>query len=52
MTAHVLVLCTGNAARSVMAGVMLEAKGLPVRSSRPGPTWSRTSPPAAARVVP
>jgi protein-tyrosine-phosphatase len=27
----VLVLCTGNAARSVMAGVMLEAEGAPVR---------------------
>jgi protein-tyrosine-phosphatase len=27
----VLVLCTGNAARSVMAGVMLEAAGAPVR---------------------
>lgn len=27
----VLMLCTGNAARSVMAGVMLEAAGRPVR---------------------
>jgi protein-tyrosine-phosphatase len=27
----ILMLCTGNAARSVMAGVMLEAHGAPVR---------------------
>ncbi len=27
----VLVLCTGNAARSVMGGVMLESEGAPVR---------------------
>jgi protein-tyrosine phosphatase len=27
----VLVLCTGNAARSVMGGVMLESEGVPVR---------------------
>jgi protein-tyrosine-phosphatase len=32
----VVVLCTGNAARSVMAGAMLEAHGAPVRVATAG----------------
>lgn len=32
----VVVLCTGNAARSVMAGAMLEASGAPVRVATAG----------------
>jgi protein-tyrosine phosphatase len=33
---HVVFLCTGNAARSVMAGVMLEASGAAVRVTTAG----------------
>ena len=33
---HVVVLCTGNAARSVMAGTLLAAHGVPVRLTTAG----------------
>jgi protein-tyrosine-phosphatase len=33
---HVVVLCTGNAARSVMAGAMMAAHGVPVRLTTAG----------------
>jgi protein-tyrosine-phosphatase len=33
---HIVLLCTGNAARSVMAGAMLEAGGSPVRVTTAG----------------
>jgi protein-tyrosine phosphatase len=36
MTPHILFVCTGNAARSVMAGVMLEAGGLDVTVTTTG----------------